>query len=302
MHVQAFCMTPEVTQLSDSLVQLKGSLESLHSTVKSIQHSGKVDKEQLNILLTDMKAYKITDYEGIVGGNHPFHAGHLYEHSMWVEQVVADWCRKDSKEPWCEGLSKRDKYIVALAGLLHDVGKGGGGKLEYYSKPTHPNDGFNMLIGTKKYVMKNGGSFDFGKLLKNLTSDEKKIFAILVGIHWDFGGTVLSNFKESQGEKNKGFFEQFLNNIKLLASKAGYTKKIDEKLVKQSILIGAADVKGSQPATGPYTIVFDIFNTDIKCLPFHTVSDQFIALHYNTQGPKAREKLLHYFRDVWSKK
>jgi hypothetical protein len=240
----------------------------------------------LNVLAQDMKSYKTTSRN--------FHAGNLFEHSMWVEQVIADWC-SDEDNFWSQGVDERSKYLVALAGFLHDIGKAGDRIFIYKNKQNHVEQGFAYLMGEKSYRLKDGSIFDFDTLFDRLglSEREKQLVTVLVGIHWDFGCVVVRNFKKNA---KKGY-KQFLQNLQRLVEKVGYNDgNIDEKLVRLAVLLGAADVKGSLPSTKPCTIIFSQF---VHCEKVFDVPDKFKEFRFDTIGKKAREGLLNYFRKNW---
>jgi hypothetical protein len=150
------------------------------------------------------------------------HSGDLYQHSIWVEQYLSLWLTGEAYRISGEFVklgkifSERDKLILSISGLLHDVGKAGDldwlklnptkdncvmsesyymldGYVWYFTKKDHDKLGFDLImhdIGDKNFYKKgyakvNGVSFDFKNLFKelNINESEQKIIAVLVGSH-----------------------------------------------------------------------------------------------------------------------
>jgi len=240
---------------------------------KSAKTAYNVNAPLFHDLITDMQEYKTTNAE--------FHAGDLYEHSMWVEQIIAEWF--DEKSPWCQGLEKY-KNVLALAGFLHGIGKAGDRIFIFNDKPDHAQVGFDYLNGSSAYSLKNGKILDFKALFNQMhvPMSDRVLITVLTGIHLDFGLMVMRD-NNLQG---------FLDKLTKLALSAGYGS-IDETLVRMSILIGAADARGSQPSQGIKT---NLFSKPRRLAPVRKTAEQiYTYFDFEKSGPLASTKLLEHF-------
>ncbi len=240
---------------------------------------------QLAQLLDSFKSYKTT--------NCCSHVGNLYEHSVWVANAIENWWREDSS--WVKGLNPKWEKVTILAALLHDVGKAGDLNFTYKTKKFHPQAGFYYLLDKRPYFLsKKLNKYNFDELFAEigLTQEERKVVAILSGVHWDFGGIVLRGL--AQGKPKKKLFDSYLSKIKDLAVEANYHNgTVDEKLLKMAILIGAADTKGADKVV-THKNYFCLHNPDrphSRKKFTHPYKKYAVA----TTGKKAREELLAYF-------
>ena len=270
----------------------------------------------LKVLMNDIGYYKTT--------NSGFHAGHLLHHSLWVEQTIAGWC--DEGHFWCQGpfdnvanmqLSKHDCYLAAVAGFLHDIGKAGGYRdgeskitkdekgfvkeIYYFTKEGHSQVGFEYLMGMRPYQLVYDKSFfgfdDFFKAL-GIDPEERKLIAIVVGMHWNFGIVMVKAAQE--GKNLEKASDKFLTQLQSYVDQAGYDdNEIDERIVRIAVLVGAADVKGSQPSIGGKTILFDTF---IEMSRIYPTSDKYQTFDFEQSGKRAFAALLTYFREKWKTK
>ncbi|MFH1831978.1 MAG: HD domain-containing protein [bacterium] len=243
-------------------------------------HINKREAYMLHDLIEDFKSYKTT--------NTSFHAGNLYEHSLWVTITINSWFK--IHEEWTDGLDAHDQKIVLLAGLLHDVGKAGDQEFTFYTKPNHDTNGQDYIIGTKRYMLSNNKIFNFDKLFKllKLSETDKKIVSILVGAHNEFGNLL-------RNASDVNLHEKFKNQLEPYAIKAGYTYPIDTKIMNMAILITAADVKGAREFDNKYP--FNICEYTITKSP-NTVhgkktENKFQNLDYETRGKKYRALILN---------
>jgi putative nucleotidyltransferase with HDIG domain len=256
----------------------------------------------LNTIIEDMKRYKMLG-AGSLG--HP-HAGNLYEHSVWVALTIKQWF--EDKNLWCEGLDDADKELVIFAALLHDIGKAGDLIYSYPRKPNHPLDGFEYLLSKKNYKIDDKNKFDFAQFFKvfNISDENKKIIAVLVGAHYLFGDLLSKN----PTNKDSEHFRWYIKNIEILAEKAeliGKHDKINEKLVRLCVLTSAADVKGMQPFVSGsrekstpdklsvfgYTIYFTDADPVKKAKETNNWYDFF---DYENKGKQVRDDLLEYLK------
>ncbi len=247
----------------------------------------KVAQNTLSALLEDFKKYKTT--------NHSFHSGDLYEHATWTSYAVNYFA--NHHKFWCDDLNQEDIKIAFISALLHDIGKAGDLQESYKQKHSHPEDGFQYLIHKKPYKIDKNTSFDFKQMFAAFNIDEstQKKIAILVGSHYKFGDYMQKKISK----------KEFMDTILRCAKQAGYdTKKIDSKLIKQAILVSAADVRGSQLVKPAKKHEFfagtqlGLVAALVKMPKTHGKAPKVInydKFDFDTKGKECRKKLLTYF-------
>lgn len=81
------------------------------------------------------------------------HADDVSDHSIWTALVLADWIQSNNK--WVSKIDTKYNDLLIFSAFIHDIGKTGDG--DYTSlissyKPTHHNDGVDIILGNKKYI------------------------------------------------------------------------------------------------------------------------------------------------------
>lgn len=214
----------------------------------------------LATLLTDLKLYTLDHAQTL-------HAGNLHEHLMWTHYAATRLIEEPSA--WTEGFafSERDKELLSLAALIHDIGKAGRKELfngththlcyhvvtdNHTHKATsviythdakeHVQVGFEFVaelfypIETRQqYTLASSMPMSIQPLFHqlNISLEEQKVIAILVGIHYDFGMVKAGNLT----------VQDYINNLRHYAKIVDY-KTVDEKLLRLAVLIQVADVIG----------------------------------------------------------
>ncbi len=285
----------EPYDLDQSLINLQHSLiqlsQILHSEPETYQEFPETPSRiNLNYmkLWDDIQHYKTT--------NGRWHAGDVYQHSMWSGLCIEKWF--DEKKFWVEGLGEHDKQLLIIAGILHDIGKSGDGKFVFFTKPQHPKVGFDYLIGKSFYRTKNNTIFDFNSYLNHFefNDGQKAIIAVLVGIHYDFGLQVIARITYTKNP-NKNIFKNYLNKLKNLVSKTKYPDIFNRALVIMSMVVSAADVRAAQPVYYSSTL----FNIPSQILPVHKGGTKYEQLKFDTKGKIIRDALLAYYDEHYQK-
>ncbi len=227
------------------------------------------------------------------------HRGDLYEHSMWVEQNLSRWAMGQDKpmdwvQQWMVDFTEREKYLVALAGLLHDIGKAGdpdcskyalyrndGDFISYYSKKGHEYTGFTYImhdIGNavqfkQGYLKKNGQPFNLKLLFDELhvIDQEQRLIAVLIGSHNLFSELVM---KPKTAESNEKIL---IEKVKKLFCEAGLAPEVTEKILSMIMVMNIADLYSTffpveQP--GP-SLVFGSF---ILCKLVHDFPEEALLI------------------------
>lgn len=214
---------------------------------------------QLETLLRDMREYKTT--------NARFHAGHVFEHSLWVARSTINLFNTH----WTTRTNDlfTPKTLV-IASLLHDIGKCGDNVYSFKEKPAHPREGFLMLTGSKPYILKDGSPFDFGALYAELglTPPQVAIIALIAGMHHDLGA-VMRGLNSGQGDAPSLMLQKLDTHIKEAGADALFpvrTAKIYRKLLKVICLISVADVISAQVVVNmpPHTLITDSIGIDLS--------------------------------------
>ncbi len=260
-------------------------------------------------LLNEFTLYKLDNQKRL-------HAGDLYEHSLWTHYAATGLIEDNS--PWSTGFdfSQRDKELLSLAALLHDVGKAGRGDLfdgthatlKYRlaidqagtpTKITYTSDheehvliGFDYLSGLwapleqgRQFISSRSMPIAIQPLFTqlNVSLEEQKLVAILVGMHYSFGRILRGDMT----------FDDFLNELKQYARFVDY-QPIDEKLLRLSVLVQVADVTGMSYVKPRPTWV--IPSPDECPVAHHNVPSAYERFGYNTNRPlTVFKELLAYF-------
>ena len=260
-------------------------------------------------LLNELSLYKLDNQKRL-------HAGDLYEHSLWTHYAATALI--EEKSPWVANFnfSKRDKELLSLAALLHDIGKAGRSDLFGGTHPTlqyrvaiddsgkpvkitytsdheeHVAIGFDYLTDLwapleqgRQFFSSRGIPLSFQPLFTqlNVTLDEQKIVAILVGMHYSFGRILRGDMS----------FDDFLKELKRYAQFICYGA-IDERLLRLAVLVQVADVTGMSYVKPRTTW---IIQTPIDCSAVHRdVLSAYNYFGYNTSKPlTVFYELLAYF-------
>lgn len=266
----------------------------------------------LNELLNDFKNYKTTSH----------HRGDLYEHSLWAEQYLSRWAcgmGKDATNSWIfpliEKLTEREKYILAIAGLLHDVGKAGDPDcskyqsfykkdtiIYYFSKKDHERIGFDYVmhdvLGSDRYKcgyrMVDGTSYNLGDLLHEfgLNKDEQCFVAVLIGSHKIFSDLYCDVEKKG----NEAAYKVAKKKLKELLDAAGCLET--DHVVDMVVLITVADLYATYYPLEDNGLSL-VFGTYKVCKKVHDFTDDKLFLE--TLREKIADvglKLRNKFKDV----
>lgn len=187
----------------------------------------------LEHLLKNLKLYLTTSQ----------HTGNLYEHSIWASRAIVDILRDN-------GIVDSAKIrLHVLAALLHDVGKAGDLKYEYYTKPTHPKQGFNYLIGLEKFCIEGvDAGFDFHLLFDSLgLSEQDRLFvAIIAGMHHEISAVRDAIAKGSGAQALEDMLKKldgFIATSGYCGGRVDHTSDCYRQLLQSIYFVTYADVR-----------------------------------------------------------
>ncbi len=244
-------------------------------------------------LLNDFKRYSPTTFD--------HHSGSLYQHSLWTALAVDKWFKDGNV--WWDGIDASFYKTAVLAALLHDIGKAGDLYFAYPGKPGHPHSGFEYITGQRLYKINNYSSIDISVLLNNICKrlgidhQQQKMIAIIVGMHWEFGKIMIQWEKYHKNDALLPiFFQHYLQLLSSAAAACGYNDgHIDSTLVRLTILVSAADVRGAQPVMPLSRHLLGCLSIDAHTFPPDTKEHSYTTWCYGSIGKMLREKLLEYF-------
>lgn len=195
----------------------------------ALNQHGRLDYNNLFAIMGEYKK---------VSGN--WHRGHLFEHSVWTAKAMDQMFQNNSW--WLKGIDPSERRLMVLAAFMHDIGKAGDLEFEYGVKIHHPKVGFEYIMGTRPFYSSEDEMWDIQAWLKHheLTEDEIKTLAVLVGMHQEFG-KVLFAFKKSPDRWAKAR-EKFFDDLLYYVQESGYNNGIpDERIITMSVAICRAD-------------------------------------------------------------
>lgn len=243
----------------------------------------------LEVLISDMQQYRTT--------NARFHAGHVFEHSVWVSRASINLLNSEWKTK-CD--CRESIRNVILAAILHDIGKCGDLVLEFNEKPGHPLQGFEYLTGRKEYKLVDGRVFDFAGLYTylGLSNDDVAFMAIVAGMHHDLGGLMrgLNALDQDCFGKTLGKLDKYIHDSGYMGGSLEHGSKEYRKLVKYICLISAADVISAQvvPFCENHLIIDDLTNitfsryANVRCQSLSDGLNGYKFFNYDVIGIKAR--------------
>lgn len=196
-----------------------------------------------NGLFADLKKYKKTR-----GGGH---AGHLYEHMVWVAKSMDKLF--ENKSQWVDNFDSQDRRLMTISAFMHDIGKAGDLKYKYFLKPSHPRDGFEYFISKKPYRLNDQGdtyNFDAWCNHMNLHGQDRATVAVLIGMHQEFGKT-LSHIKKNPTQ-TLALFDEFIKILEGYTYEANYNGGFpDQRIIRMSMAMSRADLEGMFPVDHP---------------------------------------------------
>lgn len=249
----------------------------------------------LETLLSDMRRYETT--------NARFHAGHVFEHSVWVSRATINLLNSEWKTK-CDSMESMKN--VVLASILHDIGKCGDLVLQFNEKPEHPVRGFEYITGEKEYKLVDGRVFNFLELFRSLglSHDDVAFIAIIAGMHHDLGSLM-----RGINTMDAGCFDKTINKLDTYIRKSGYMggtlnhgSKEYRKLVKYICLISVADVISAQvvPFCSLHLVISNITGIDlhdvanVRCPTLSDGMNGYRFFNYELIGMKARSCWLSF--------
>ena len=244
-----------------------------------------------HILANDFQHYTTTNVN--------WHAGDLYAHSVWTALTLEQWF--EEKKFWIVDVDSKYKNLLIIAGYLHDIGKGGDGEKKYFTKPNHPQTGFQYLTQSKPYQLINSpiDNFDTSSYLNqlNFSETEQKIIAVLAGIHESFGLNVMAKVNNYTSiEKRNKIYKEFLQDIDALCKEASIP--LDKQILIMSIAINAADVKAAQEVV--YDSKLFVFPEVVE--KKHTGGNPYQTFKFDTKGKIIYNELLKWYDKEVAKK
>lgn len=240
----------------------------------------------INYLFDALKSYKKSR-----GG---WHAGHLYEHMVWVAKAMQNMFNTNS--PWLDGIpdDATTKKTMTIAAFMHDIGKAGDNKRIYTIKPHHPRIGFEYILSRRPFYLdpEQRTTYDFNTWanILALTPDQRTTIAVLTGMHQEFAH-VLTGIKK--GEMTTTLFETYLKKLKTYVQEAVYNNGIvDETILRMSLAIFRADFEGMRRV--------DCTLVEVKNLPDEPETLSCVPIPdgntIDTAGYALAQTLIEYFK------
>mgnify|MGYP000567739693 CR=1 FL=1 len=256
------------------------------ATNSNVALSTSVPTLNINNLFDNLKGYK-----KLTGG---WHAGHLYEHMVWVAKAMQDMF--DKKSPWLEEIADNPgiRKIMIIAAFMHDIGKAGDNKRLYNIKPNHPRVGFEYLLSRRPFYIddQKTTTYDFNTWASTLklTPQERATIAVLTGMHQEFA-YVLTNLKK--GRMTTTLFEEYLEKLTGYVQEAFYNNgMVDEQIVRMSLALFRADFEGMRRV--------DCTLHDVANIPNETESLACVSIPngdtIDTAGYTLAQTLIEYFK------
>ena len=189
--------------------------------------------------------------------NYQHHQGDdVSDHAIWTALVVVDWI--NTKNNWIKDIDAKYHELLIFSAFIHDIGKTGDGdytSLINSSKPTHHDDGIDILMGKKRYITYSNDidaatnstyknplytdnriiqkttenslhnireySTNIETMLKNsgFTKEDLLITTMIVGIVDDFQEIVLNNIDINDKKNNITFYNNYKNRFNTLLCK-----------------------------------------------------------------------------------
>lgn len=231
------------------------------------------DNDLRKIYIEQLKLYDTTNVN--------WHAGNLYEHSVWT-LLFSEYLMNNPYYRWFNYLENNTKKITAFIAFIHDIGKmfpiriegldseiaryNGERKVYVYNAiREHPLIGENYINGELPFPIMNNETNTVAEYMNinnlfnsfGLELDEedlliyKQIASKLIGMHWDFGDRFVRPVNQDRSERNiqtrtnnflNFVYTQVKNNLPVI------NEPVDFKIfITMLIVISLADILATQP-------------------------------------------------------
>lgn len=234
-------------------------------------------------LFDDIKKYKKTEGQ--------CHAGHLYEHMVWVAKAMNKLF--DSNSLWVQGFDAADKSLLLIAAFMHDIGKAGDGQYAYLVKTDHPRVGFEYLLNKRVYKMENGTTYNFDDwcIQLGLTQNDRAALAVLIAMHQEFA-LMLRAMKKDLAATTQAF-DGFITKLETYVHESGYNGGVpDELIMRMCFALCRADLEGMFRVDGHITD-FPELEDHPETLDAVPIASKMLM---DTAGYAIAQALLSYFK------
>ncbi len=234
-------------------------------------------------LFDDIKKYKKTEGQ--------CHAGHLYEHMVWVAKAMNKLFDADSK--WTHGFDSSDKSLLVIAAFMHDIGKAGDGQYAYLVKTDHPRVGFEYLLNKRVYKMESGATYNFDDWCSQLglAQHDRAALAVLIAMHQEFA--LMLRAMRNDLSKTTQAFDRFITKLEGFVHEAGYNGGVpDERIMRMCFALCRADLEGMLRVDGHIT-EFPELEDHPETLDAVPIASKIVM---DTAGYATAQALLSYFK------
>jgi hypothetical protein len=226
------------------------------------------NKPTLKLFFEQLRLYETLNYN--------FHAGNLFEHSIWTLLFSEQLMKKE--DCFRVGIMDNTKIIIALSAFLHDIGKmivtdpdkkeivvknQERKKIMYLAIKNHPEYGFSNLLknqipilddkldivdyfNTKELITEFVGTLPQSEYNYILT-----IVSVIIKYHWDIGNLIKNVNSPSLTDDVRLYITSIIGTLKDMYTKFPFDVNVPQIVISFQVILGLvavsiSDVLGSR--------------------------------------------------------